>query len=53
MQTKCKSEDALLREMRKSAARVERDKWMAVASRHYDLTGRRISPEMAKKMIEG
>ena len=29
--------------------RYERDKWLAAASRHYDLTGIRISPETAKR----
>jgi len=33
-------------------AKYEREKWLAVASRHYDLTGQRISPETAKKMSE-
>jgi hypothetical protein len=32
--------------------RYERDKWLAAASRHYDLTGQRISPEAAKKMAD-
>jgi hypothetical protein len=34
-------------------AKYEREKWLAAASRHYDLTGQRISPETAKKMSEG
>ena len=34
-------------------AKYERDKWLAAASRHYDLTGQRISPEAAKKMADG
>ena len=32
------------------AGDYEKDKWLAVASRHYDITGRRISAEAAKKM---
>jgi hypothetical protein len=32
--------------------KYEREKWLAAASRHYDLTGQRISPEAAKKIFE-
>ena len=30
--------------------KLERDKWLAAASRHYDKTGQRISMATAKKM---
>jgi hypothetical protein len=33
-------------------AKYEREKWLAAASRHFDQTGQRISPETAKKMLE-
>jgi hypothetical protein len=32
--------------------RYERYKWLVAASRHYDLTGQRISPEAAKRMAD-
>lgn len=32
------------------AAKYDKDKWLAVASRHFDHTGQRISPEMAREM---
>jgi hypothetical protein len=34
-------------------AKYKKDMWLAVASRHYDTTGQRISAEMAKAMVEG
>jgi hypothetical protein len=46
--------EALTRQNLKAfVAKYERDKWLAAASRHYDLTGQRISAETAKKMSEG
>jgi hypothetical protein len=32
------------------AVKYDENKWLAVASRHFDRTGQRISPEMAKEM---
>jgi hypothetical protein len=39
-------------DMKAWADGFDRKKWIAVASKHYDKTGQRISPEMAREMAE-
>lgn len=38
--------------MKTFVKKYEKDKWLAAASRHYDITGRRISAEAAKKLYQ-
>ena len=42
--------DLMKKNLKAFVEKYEKDKWLATASRHYDITGQRISPEAAKKM---
>ncbi|RMD43322.1 hypothetical protein DV735_g1873, partial [Chaetothyriales sp. CBS 134920] len=35
------------------ADKYDKQKWMVIASRHFDKTGQRITPEQARKLAEG
>ena len=35
------------------ADRYDKQKWVAIASKHFDKTGQRVTPEQARKMAEG
>lgn len=39
--------------MKTWAESYDKKKWRFLASKHYDKTGQRISPEQARKMAEG
>lgn len=44
---------AATNELKEWAAGYDNKKWLALASKHYDRTGQRISVEQAKKMALG
>ncbi|RMZ91347.1 hypothetical protein DV736_g1424, partial [Chaetothyriales sp. CBS 134916] len=35
------------------ADRYDKQKWIVIASKHFDKTGQRITPEQARKLVEG
>ena len=40
-------------ELKAYAEAYDKKKWLAIASKHFDKTGQRISAERAKKLAEG
>ena len=48
--TESKSNDTAVKAW---ADRYDKQKWVAMASKHFDKTGQRITPEQARKLAEG